>query len=137
LNGRCRVINAAVAPDRTAVRFDFSGSVVGHVTDSGVPVPTVTVAELLRGLPAGEAPLIKVDIEGFESRILPDLIGAARASRAVVVIELHPQGLNGLGDPAAGLELLRAGGAVLTGLDGRPLPALNPADFTQVVARWA
>jgi FkbM family methyltransferase len=137
LQDRVRLVGAAVAPAEAKVNFDFSGSVVGHVTDQGVAVPTVTVAELLRDVPPAESPLIKVDIEGFESRILPELVEAARARRAIVVIELHPLGLNGLADPARGLEILRSSGAVVTDLEGRPLTGLNPTDFTQVVARWA
>ena len=137
LENRVRLVTAAVAPVNTAVSFNFTGSVVGHVTEAGVAVPTVTIAELLREVPPAESPLIKVDVEGFESRILPDLVEAARARRAILVIELHPEGMNGLADPAGGLETLRRSGAAITDLEGRPIQALNPADFTQVVARWS
>jgi FkbM family methyltransferase len=137
LTARVRLVHAAVAPADATIRFDFEGSVVGHVAETGVAVPTVTVAELLRDVPPSESPVIKVDVEGFESQILPDLIEAARARRAILVIELHPLGLNGLADPARGLELLRSSGAALTDLEGRAVASLNPADFTQIVARWS
>lgn len=137
LKDRVRLVGAALAPANAVVRFDFTGSVVGHVAETGTTVPAVTVAELLRGPGMAESPLIKVDIEGFETQILPDLIAAGREHRAVVVIELHPAGLNGLGDPVRGLDMLRAGGAALTDLAGRPVTGLDPADFTQVVANWS
>jgi FkbM family methyltransferase len=137
LSDRARLVTAAVAPANTSVRFDFAGSVLGHVTTTGTDVPAVTVAQLLREIPAGESLLIKVDVEGFELSLLPDLVEAARARQAMIVVELHPLGLNGMGDPVRGLELLRSGGASLADLDGRPVTSVDPGAFTQVVATWS
>ncbi len=137
LEDRARLVGAAVAPANASVRFDFTGSVVGHVTEAGAAVPSVTVADLVCDLGPAESPLIKVDVEGFETRILPDLIAVGRAHRAVLVIELHPAGMNGLGDPIRALESLRASGGVLTDLAGQPVTGLDPASFTQIVANWS
>ncbi len=56
LGDRVRLVTAAVAPPGAAVRFDFTGSVVGHVTPDGSAVPAATVTELLDLVPSGERP---------------------------------------------------------------------------------
>jgi FkbM family methyltransferase len=133
---RAEIVNAAVAPVGAEVMFDFKGSVVGHVAPAGDRVASMTVKQILDRVPVGESPLIKVDIEGFETRILADLVSCASARNAVLVLELHPAGLNGFGDPVRGLEAIRSSGAVVCDLAGGPLAELDRAAFTHVVARW-
>ncbi len=77
-----------------------------------------------------------MDIEGFESRVLPELVPLARARQAVLFVELHALGMNGWGDPVRGFELLRSSGAALTDVEGRPLEGVDPSAITHVVARW-
>jgi FkbM family methyltransferase len=140
LNGladRAKLVTAAIAPAGVAVRFDFTGSVVGHVTPTGTGVPTVTVAGLIDLIPPDEEPLIKCDIEGFESQILPDLALLGRARNAILVVELHPKGMNGWGDPVGGFGELLSSGAHLSDIEGRSVTDVDPSAITQVVAKWA
>ncbi len=136
LTDRAQVFQAAIAPAGAQVRFDFEGSVTGHVTAAGSPVATKTVAEVLASVPAGVAPLIKVDVEGFETQFLAELAPLARARDAVLFLELHPAGMNGWGDPVKAIGTLREEQAVITTFDGRAVTQVEPSANFQVVARW-
>jgi FkbM family methyltransferase len=136
LTDRAHVFQAAIAPAGARVRFDFEGSVTGHVTEAGSSVATKSVAEVLAAVPAGVAALIKVDVEGFETQFLAELAPLARARGAVLVLELHSKGMNGWGDPAKAIALLRAEQAVITTLDGQPITEVEPSAIFQIVARW-
>ena len=84
--------------------------------------------------------LVKLDVEGYETVVLPALRRVTSRHNVILVAELHALGFNGFGDPAACAGLLLASGAVLSDFDGRPLAAI--ASWTddlitrQIQARW-
>lgn len=137
LQDRLQIIPAVVAPAGDSPRFDFSGSVTGHISSPGSPVATIDIGELLGRVPANDSPIIKIDIEGYEARLLPEIVAALRARGVLLLVELHPKDMNGLGDPVRCVECLRRSGAQLSHLDGTPLQVTDPANYTQLVATWA
>ncbi|HVU25333.1 MAG TPA: FkbM family methyltransferase [Opitutus sp.] len=137
LQARARLVHAACTPSGATTRFDFSGSVAGHISvDAPTEVAGTTVSALFDLLPAAESPLVKVDVEGFETQLLGELIKRCQERRATLVIELHPLGWNAIGDPEANFAALHASGADIRALDGSPLVGAAATSFMQVVATW-
>ena len=79
---------------------------------------------------------MKLDVEGFETVLLPRIGDVRSIDRVTLVVELHPLGLNGIGDPAACLEALRRSGATVRTISGEPVREVDPAAFTNVVCTW-
>jgi FkbM family methyltransferase len=136
LADRASVTWAAVAPKDGELRFESSGSVIGHVSDRGLPTPAVAFAPLVREAAAAGRCLLKVDVEGFETSLIPELANAGPLANVCLVAELHPRGYNGVGSPRRNLEALRATGAEVTTIDGQPVATVPEEGFTNVVARW-
>jgi FkbM family methyltransferase len=85
------VIEAAIGPEDGTIYFnDGPESNVGRVSEtSGTPVRMVSMDTVLRGLP-NEAPVdvVKIDIEGSESRLLAANVGWLDRVRSLVM-EFH------------------------------------------------
>ncbi|HET7457768.1 MAG TPA: FkbM family methyltransferase [Gemmatimonadaceae bacterium] len=136
LSDRASVTWAAVALRDGELRFESNGSVIGHVSESGRPTPAVAFAPLVREAAAAGPCLVKVDVEGFETSLIPELANAGPLANVCLVVELHPSGYNGVGAPRRNLEALRATGAEVSTIDGQPVTTISENDFTNVVARW-
>jgi FkbM family methyltransferase len=136
VSDRVSVIQAAVADREGVCGFEFEGSVTGHISVTGVSVPSKSIQEILATPLQGKQVLCKIDIEGFEVNVIPALSGVQNKQRLTLFLELHPTGFNGIGDPGACLNALRASGAVLSHLDGSALCEVNGDDFTQVIVQW-
>jgi FkbM family methyltransferase len=86
------VIEGAIGPRDGTARFQSHGnSNMGHLSDSGEPVPVFSMETVLRKLPAGaEVDLVKLDIEGGEGPLLAENVGWLGRVRAVIA-EFHPE----------------------------------------------
>ena len=136
LGDRMRCLQAALAPSPGILSFDATGSVTGHVSQAGSAVPAVSPAELFASVPSGSSLLIKVDIEGYETVVLPRLLESIKLRSCTLVIELHPRGMNQLGDPESCFRELVASGAELFDERFNRVKSVEAGNFSHLVARW-
>ena len=137
LGDRMHCIQAALSPSSGTLTFDTTGSVTGHVSENGTCVRAITPAELLASVPSGSSILIKMDIEGYETVLLPHLLKSMDRRSCTLVIELHPIGLNQLGDPAACFRELLASGAELLDERFNHAESIVAGNFSNIIARWS
>lgn len=135
LGARAHVLCAVVGEESSTLCFDPTGSVIGHVSSHGIPTTSIAFGSLLNEQLKSRRCLVKVDVEGFETLLLPHLREVEELDRCCLVVELHPKGWNDLGDPEVCVETLRATGARLTMLLGGDV-ALPASGFSQLVATW-
>lgn len=84
------VLPAAVGKSTGWACFDSAGG-MGHLSDSGgLRVPVIDLPKLLASIPS-ERCVIKMDIEGAEMELLPEVLAVVSGSAAVLV-ELHSGG---------------------------------------------
>ncbi len=81
------IVEAAVCCASGMVHFSSEASNAGHVAEDGELVRSMTITELITSR-AEELDLVKVDIEGAEISILPDLLKMIRRD-TIVHVELH------------------------------------------------
>ena len=136
LRDRAQVFSAAINATGEPVNFDFSGSVIGHVSSEGTRVTATTVAEMFERLDETESILLKVDIEGFEVTVLEDLVIQCQSRGATLVLEVHPKGMNGVADPQQCWDILKKSDAQIQDCEFKPLENIPHDDFTNLVARW-
>lgn len=88
-----------------------------------VTVQTITLAEALHEYRIGQVDLLKLDVEGAEALILPDIEPLLKGGRiSALLVELHELAETGFGVPLAGLFqlILRSGmTAYHFGADGK------------------
>jgi len=91
LNGiRCKVLEVAVGPlDGTAKFQSCQVSNLGRISDTGVPVPVMTVGTILERSVFSRLALVKIDIEGGEGQLFDGLTEWLNHTDAII-IELHP-----------------------------------------------
>lgn len=135
LQDRLTIFQAAVSGDSEKISFDFGESVMGHVSDSGETVETIPLHSLREQFADGRRCLLKIDVEGYESTLLPTFTSAEELANTVLVIDLHPFGYNGLGDPAGCVAHLKELGLTVTSLDGKPIETVPEDDFSEIVAQ--
>jgi len=103
------------------------------LSDRSVEVEVVRGDDLLKQLGSSRIDFIKMDVQGFEGRVLAGLEGVLRSSSGVVMLtEFWPWGLTEAGsDPLEILARLQGWGFDLYELtaDGSSVPLLDPADF--------
>jgi FkbM family methyltransferase len=129
LNNRCRVIEAAVGNEEGVIKFDEAGSVTGHISDTGKEVKIISFSNTLNEF-TGSKTLVKIDIEGYEAAILKDLDKITNLHNFAFIIELHPFGFNGEGNPQAVMEILKTHGATITDLKFNKIDNVKPQDIT-------
>jgi FkbM family methyltransferase len=135
LESRATVHCALVGVENGVMPFDPTGSVTGHVTGTGRMAVSLAFGDLLNEQLRHRRCLVKLDVEGFETQLLPQLSGVEHLERCCFVIELHPKGWNELGDSELCLDVLRSTGARVTTLTGGEW-SCPPGEFCQVVATW-
>ena len=98
---RCVCKNVAVSNDSGATKFHVpysdlptSGSLSlrGHHDIPGeiVEVPVTTIDSVLA---EGERPdLVKIDVEGFEDKVLEGMVNTLRSSKPALIVECNPDG---------------------------------------------
>lgn len=135
VENRAEVVSAAVGDVDGELRYDATGSVSGHVSQSGRPVRQYDFAALLNR--ASTPALVKIDVEGYETVLMKRLTAVRDLRFFCFVVELHPAGFNEWGDPKAVVRLLESSRARLGRLDGGDLGDYDEHGFTQVVAIWS
>ncbi len=99
LSNRVKTVLAAVSNESGTARMDFSiGPFSGHLADAGTEAKLINLEDILieyKNLPT----LFKIDIEGYEKNLISIIINN-RNPLHKYVIELHPNGLNGVSDPS-------------------------------------
>lgn len=139
LNGlahRLNVENAAVAERDGFVHYDGVGSVTGHVSNQGSKVPCLDVRRLVEETASLKPLLVKLDVEGYEMTLLPRLISSELLGCICLVVELHPTGFNGIGNPMEALDLLISSGARIQDLHEKTVTRAKPDEFLQLVCTW-
>jgi FkbM family methyltransferase len=136
IDARASLHCAAVALHDGVLKFDPIGSVLGHISEKGVQVPCSDFATLLTQRLESSKCLVKLDVEGYETALLTALAPIEFKRNMRLVVEVHPIGYNGAGDPRQCLDLLRASGAVLEDLHQVRLTEVHEDAFTQVSASW-
>ena len=137
LTQRASVVQAAVARGDGWILFDQTESVTGHVAETGQLARSIGFGSHLSGVCRSRRSLVKIDIEGFEAVVLDQIGDIVGRGSSCFVIELHPAGFNGFGDPARCIRCLRDAGARIEDLQGGPLGSVDEAAVTQVVATFA
>ncbi|WP_017654675.1 FkbM family methyltransferase [Fortiea contorta] len=136
LANRVSIIEAAVSDKDGVLIFDEGGSVTGHISESGRKVSAISFAKLLNEYSSKKC-LVKMDIEGFESKLLNFLKDIKNLENLYFVIELHPLNFNEVGNPNDCLNLLLNSGAVIKDVKGKHLNRVPDEYFTQVIAEWS
>jgi FkbM family methyltransferase len=137
LHERCELLQVAASATADRLHFDDSGSVMGRVVNEGTEITAIPLATLADRVAAGKPLLAKIDVEGFETALVPVLRDRPLCAGSCVVIELHPAGFNGMGDPFACFAALRSRGNLdLRTLGGANLGTVNASDFNQIEVHW-
>jgi FkbM family methyltransferase len=136
LSCRAELIQAAMADDDGQIKFNEEGSVIGHISDKGRDVRCLSFRKFLDGQLASNSCLVKVDVEGFEVKLLQGIRDVHGLPQMRLIVELHPEGWNGIGNPKLCAEYLGRSGATILDLHGDPIREVDSKMFTQVCASW-
>jgi len=136
LSDRFRIIEAVFGDKDGTLYFDEGGSVVGHVSNTGRKVTCIDFSRFTQKALGSWRCLVKMDIEGYETVLLPKLKNIRGKDHLTVVVEIHPQSFNGYGAPKENLARLVSSGARLTDLAGKSVRALPQNEVSQVIATW-
>lgn len=132
---RCAVVCKAIGNQNGTIKFDIEGSVTGHVSEKGTEVELVKLSDFLR-LYGQSKTFVKIDIEGYEMQIINEFAGIQNLSNFKFIIELHPIGFNGIGDPQNFLAQLKNMNANITGLDGKAITEIDIYGITQAIVTF-
>jgi len=133
---RAQPISAAVSAGETKLGYDQGGSFIGRVTTEAPLVNAIALDQLL-ATHATSPVVIKIDVEGYETRLADALTRTALPAGSVALIELHPEGFNNLGAPRRVLDTLKRNTQLgLRLLDGTALSQLDPGRFQQLEITW-
>ncbi len=89
-SGLTNIISRQTAvSDHSGTVFFEENSAYGHIADSGIPVKTSTLSDILRETKLSQADFIKIDVEGFEFPILLSSLDIINSCRSVVLFELN------------------------------------------------
>lgn len=136
LAARASTENSAVSNGETQLAFADSGSFTGHVSPAGCLVPATPLVQVLQHHAQTPA-VVKIDIEGYEAELADTLHRMPPLRGSVMVIEAHPFGLNGFGDPVRVVHALQnRGDARVCALGGAELSSIEPSHFHQIEVHW-
>ena len=134
---RATVVVAAVAPTAGSVSFDENGSVTGHVATVGRRVEALGFERLLRDSARGvDGLLVKLDVEGFERDLLQNAAWLRESPNLALVIEVHPLGFNGVGNPAEVFAQLRMTAARIRDLSAGEITHFEPNAVCLALVDW-
>ena len=135
LTERCEVINAVVGATNGVVKFDTTGSVTGHVADDGNEIVSLRFSTILNRYNTCKT-LVKIDIEGYETVILNDLANVHNLHNFAFLIELHPLGFNGAGDPEQVIKTLKQADGEITDMQGQVITGVDPQAINQLFVNF-
>ena len=137
LEDRVSIVNSAVSEVDGFLTFDESGSVTGHVSDSGKQVTSIDFARLINDYSSSKKCLVKIDVEGFETTIFKLLKEVKHLYNLCLVVELHPLQFNEIGNPKNCFNFLQGSGAIIEDLKGHLLNQVEDENFTQIIVKWS
>ncbi len=135
LTNRCKIINAAVGLENGFITFDETGSVTGHVSPKGKTIEQVKFARLLNQNHKQKT-LVKIDVEGYETKLLADFKEIKNLEAYTFYIEIHESGFNETGNPSEVFDKLIAMNATITNLKGEKLNKLYQNIITQIIVKF-
>lgn len=123
-------VRPGVAPLATGRKENWGLASLGGAGDVSFHVATVPLGDALAALRVGRVDVLKIDVEGYEGRVLRSLDLRSPLRPRHVIFEFIPRQLRDCGEnPDALLETLRDAGYALAGVDGTPLD--DPACLTE------
>lgn len=134
LVNRCEVMEAIVSNDERVRKFNFAGSVTGHVASDGKEVQSIHFWNFIQSQSANERLLVKIDIEGYETHLFKSIPENLSVESLTMVIELHPKGFNTHGDPNSCLIELSKSGFSLYDLNNKPVTEVGENTISQIIA---
>ena len=136
LTDRVQLVNAAVSDYEGTAHMNFSkGSYAGHLASQGTAVKVEHFNTILSDLQQTPT-LFKLDVEGFETQLIPILVGRQNPLHTFV-IEMHPPGLNGISDPDKNLALLLTNGFSVSAASGKRIMSRSQIDnWDNIVCRY-
>ena len=137
LTDRVKLINAAVSDHKGKARMNLNkGSYAAHLSVSGTEVEVEDFKDILGALKNTET-LFKIDVEGFETILIPILI-ASKNQLHVFVIEMHPAGMNDISDPEKNLSVLLNSGFIVETVSGKRIYADSQIEnWENIVCRFS
>ncbi|HWZ36174.1 MAG TPA: FkbM family methyltransferase [Mucilaginibacter sp.] len=135
LADRCEVINAVVGNADGSIKFDGTGSVIGHVSENGIDTPLLSLAGILNRF-NHQKTLVKIDVEGYETQFINELTKVNHLENFEILIELHPLNFNEIGDPEYVLAAVKKLNATIKDLHGNDIASVQKDAFTQMVIKF-
>lgn len=133
---RATLCAAAVSAGEDSLAFDPNGSFTGHVTAIGSAAPAIPFPRLIADHARGPLAL-KIDVEGYETRLADIISSTPVPAGSAALIELHPAGFNGLGDPVKVLHRFQAARHLTCRLLGASRETrCDPSAFHQLLVEW-
>ncbi|OGW75524.1 MAG: hypothetical protein A2Z72_05815 [Omnitrophica bacterium RBG_13_46_9] len=138
LEGRIETIEAAVTAVDGDVTFDDSKGVLSHINSRGKKVAGVKFSSLVNKYSRFNRCLVKIDVEGHETVLLKQLPDLRYRHNLCLVVELHPRGYLGIGDPELCLRLLKDSGGIVESIQNVPFDiiAKEPVYTYEVMVKW-
>lgn len=135
LTQRVQVVNTAVSNYEGTAHMNFSrGSYAGHLSTQGTEVRVEHFNNILDGLKSTPT-LFKLDVEGFETLLIP-ILALQKNPLHVFVVEMHPPGLNDISDPERNLSVLLQHGFAVTSVAGKRITDRNQVDNWDNIVCW-
>lgn len=136
LQQRVTLINAAVSDHNGTAHLNFStNSYSGYIADKGIAIDVVDFADILQANKSSKV-LFKMDIEGFEKNLVT-ILTKDKNPLHVFVIEIHPQGLNGVSDPDYVVNQLLTSGYSLFDVKGNKINSKSEiSDWDNIVCLY-
>jgi len=136
LDTRIIVKEAAITDHDGFECYDGAGSVTGHLSREGISVKSLDILRIVDEAALSQLCLVKIDVEGYELRLLKRLLTSKSLSKLCLVVELHPKSFNDMSDPESALALLSESGARIRDLNRVSPASVNREEFSQVVCTW-
>lgn len=137
LSNRCQLINAAVDTQTGGGKFEFETNniVGGHISNKGIKIDTISLKDLVaKSIP--NKTVFKMDVEGYETILLPYLCSFPEKKGLIFMIEIHPQNFNDIGNPTQNLKVLLENATSVTDLYGKVVTNIELENFTQLIVEF-
>jgi FkbM family methyltransferase len=131
LQDRGKVINAVAGDYDGTINFDNEESVIGHVSENGIKTNVVKISSLLNRYSEYKT-LVKIDIEGYESKIIDELTLVNNIKNFRFIIELHEAGFNDVGNPQYVFNKFRKLNATISDFSGNVIRSVPQDAISQI-----
>lgn len=80
--------------------------------------------------------MLKIDVEGYETQFINELAKVNNLRHFEILIEAHPLGFNGVGNPQYIFDAMKKLNPAITNLAGQPVTSIVPENFTQLILKF-